>query len=389
MNLKRAPGVLARPALLAPLLTALLAASPAEAQTTPAPAATPTTTPATPQERRVRSAAPLSAAEQAALQALVSRVRPATVRVEQCRATQCDDPDGLGSGVLISADGLVLTAYHVIQGAPDLSVQLLGKTRYPAQVVGYNDQDDLALLRVNVPRGTPFLPLAAARPAVGDTALAVGNGGGAFLTPKTGRLLGLDSDPGRADFPPGTLEMNAPLIPGDSGGPVVNVKGEVTGIVSYIRMTPGNRPRSYAVPVTTTDARVAALKRGEKRDAPVIGIGLDGVFSGLFYLPTAGFQELTKLLKLGETPGAFFTSVSRGSPAAQAGLKPLVLNGDSQRVSGDIVTAVNGKRIVNFAEFQYAVRAYQPGDTVTLSVLRDGKPLEVKLTLVGRSKLSN
>lgn len=389
MNLKRAPGVLARPALLAPLLTALLAASPAEAQTTPAPTATPTTTPATPQERRVRSAAPLSAAEQAALQALVSRVRPATVRVEQCRATQCDDPDGLGSGVLISADGLILTAYHVIRGAPDLSVQLLNKTRYPAQVVGYNDQDDLALLRVNVPRGTPFLPLAAARPAVGDTALAVGNGGGAFLTPKTGRLLGLDSDPGRADFPPGTLELNAPLIPGDSGGPVVNVKGEVTGIVSYIRMTPGNQPRSYAVPVTTADARVAALKRGEKRDAPVIGIGLDGVFSGLFYLPSAGFQELTKLLKLGETPGAFFTSVSRGSPAAQAGLKPLVLNGDSQRVSGDIVTAVNGKRIVNFAEFQYAVRAYQPGDTVTLSVLRDGKPLEVKLTLVGRSKLSN
>lgn len=389
MNLKRAPGVLARPALLAPLLTALLAASPAEAQTTPAPTATPTTTPATPQERRVRSAAPLSAAEQAALQALVSRVRPATVRVEQCRATQCDDPDGLGSGVLISADGLILTAYHVIRGAPDLSVQLLNKTRYPAQVIGYNDQDDLALLRVNVPRGTPFLPLAAARPAVGETALAIGNGGGAFLTPKTGRLLGLDSDPGRADFPPGTLEMNAPLIPGDSGGPVVNVKGEVTGIVSYIRMTPGNQPRSYAVPVTTTDARVAALKRGEKRDAPVIGIGLDGVFSGLFYLPSAGFQELTKLLKLGETPGAFFTSVSRGSPAAQAGLKPLVLNGDSQRVSGDIVTAVNGKRIVNFAEFQYAVRAYQPGDTVTLSVLRDGKPLEVKLTLVGRSKLSN
>ena len=98
-------------------------------------------------------------------------------------------------------------------------MQLLNKTRYPAQVIGYNDQDDLALLRVNVPRGTPFLPLAAARPAVGETALAIGNGGGAFLTPKTGRLLGLDSDPGRADFPPGTLEMNAPLIPGDSGGP--------------------------------------------------------------------------------------------------------------------------------------------------------------------------
>ncbi|MXV19160.1 S1C family serine protease [Deinococcus xianganensis] len=386
MNLKRAPGVPARPALLAPLLTALLVTLPhAGSQTAPATPGTPTT----PQERRVRSGAPLSATEQATLQTLVSRVRPATVRVEQCRATQCDDPDGLGSGVLISEDGLILTAYHVIRGAPELSVQLLNKTRYPAQVIGYNDQDDLALLRVNVPKGTPFLPLAAARPAVGDTALAIGNGGGAFLTPKTGRLLGLDSDAGRADFPPGTLEMNAPLIPGDSGGPVVNVRGEVTGIVSYIRVTQSGQPRSYAVPVSTTDARVAAMQRGEKRDAPMIGIGLGGVFSDLFFLPSAGFQELTKLLNLGDTPGAFFTSVTRNSPAAQAGLKPLILNGDSKRVSGDIVTAVNGKRIVNFAEFQYAVRAYQPGDTVTLSVLRDGKPLEVKVTLVGRSKLSN
>ncbi|GGL14682.1 S1C family serine protease [Deinococcus radiotolerans] len=385
MNLKRAPGDHARPALFAPLLTLLLGTLPVtQAQT--APSAAP---PATPQERRVKSAAPLSAAEQATLQALVSRVRPATVRIEQCVPTRCDNPDGIGSGVLISADGLILTAYHVINGARDLSVQLLSKTRYPAQVIGYNDQDDLALLRVNVPAGTPFLPLAAAKPAVGDTALAIGNGNGAFLTSKTGRLLGLDSDPGRADFPPGTLELNAPLIPGDSGGPVVNTRGEVTGIVSYISLAPGSGPRSYAVPVTLSDPRVAALKRGEKRDAPIIGIGLDGVFSDLFYLPSEGFKELTKLLSLGETPGAFFTSVRRGSPAAQAGLKPLILNAASKRVSGDIVTAVNGKRIVNFAEFQYAVRAFQPGDTVTLSVLRDGKPLEVKLTLVGRSTLSN
>lgn len=384
MNLSGVQSARVRPFLL----TLVLGLLPGPLAQSAAPAV-PTAPAATPKARQAPATSALTPQEQSTLQMLISRVRPATVRVEQCLPTRCDDPDGIGSGVLISGDGLVLTAYHVINGATALSVQLLNQKRYAAEVVGYNDQDDLALLRVKVPAGTPFLALAAGRPAVGDVALAVGNGNGAFLTPKTGRLLGLDSDPGRADFPPGTLELNAPLIPGDSGGPVVNTKGEVTGIVSYIRLTQSGQPRSYAVPVSTTDARVAALKRGEKRDAPVIGIGLGGVFSELFFLPEEGFRELAGLLKLGDTPGAFFTSVTRGSPAAKAGLKPLVLNSDDERISGDIVTAVNGKRIVNFAEFQYAVRAHQPGETVTLSVLRDGKPLEIKVTLVGRSQLQN
>ncbi|MBZ9750503.1 S1C family serine protease [Deinococcus sp. HMF7604] len=342
------------------------------------------------QNPRMQGAKPLSAQEQATLQALVSKVRPATVRVEQCANTSCTSRDGVGSGVLISADGLVLTAYHVIQGATILSVQTENRTRYTAQVVGYNDQDDLALLRVKVPAGTPFLPLAAARPVIGDIALAIGNGNGAFLKTKVGRLTGLDADAGRADFPPGTLELDAPLIPGDSGGPVVNARGELTGIVSYISLNPQSKqPQSYAVPVTATDPRLTQLKAGAKLDAPIIGITLAGPFAELSFLPERYFAELTKLLKLGDTPGAFFNSVSKNSPAEKAGLRPLVLNGNDERVSGDIVTAVNGKRIVNFGEFQYAVRAYKPGDTITLSVLRDGKPLEVKLTLVGRSTVSN
>ncbi|MFC6661176.1 S1C family serine protease [Deinococcus multiflagellatus] len=373
------------------LLSGLLSAGSAQ-QT--APAQSPTSAPPqSVQDRRVRSgttAAALTAQEQATLQALVAKVRPATVRVEQCPTPACSRTNGVGTGVLISPDGLVLTAYHVIQGATVLSVQTEDRTRYVAQVVGYNDQDDLALLRVSVPAGTPYLRLAAARPAVGDIALAIGNGNGAFLKTKVGRLTGLDSDAGRADFPPGTLELNAPLIPGDSGGPVVNARGELTGIVSYISVSPQSRqPQSYAVPVTATDPRLAQLKAGAKLDAPVIGIGLGGPFSDLFFLPAEGFRKLAPLLKLGDTPGAFFTSVSPGSPAAQAGLRPLVLNADAERISGDIVTAVNGKRIVNFSEFQFAVRAYKPGDTITLSVLRDGKPLEVKLTLAGRSTIRN
>jgi serine protease Do len=334
---------------------------------------------------------PLTDAERQTLKTLFSKIRPATLRIEQCDLNKpgaCDDPDGIGSGVLISADGLALTAYHVVEGAPKLSAQTVDKKRYAVQVVGYNDQDDLALLRVSVPAKTPFVPLAAARPSVGDAVLAVGNGGGSFLQPKSGRLTGLEASagPGGATFPPGTLQMNAPLVPGDSGGPILNTRGELTGIVSYISLNGDSGPASFAVPVTASDARLAELRAGKKLDAPVIGISLNGPFTSFLTLDAMDFKRLSEIFKLGDTPGAFFTSVLRGSPADRAGLKPLELNDQDERVSGDIVTAVNDKRIINFDEFQYAVRAYKPGDTITLSVLRDNKPLMVKLTLIGRSQ---
>lgn len=334
---------------------------------------------------------PLSDAEKQTLKTLFSKVRPATLRIEQCDLNKpgaCDDPDGIGSGVLISADGLALTAYHVVEGARFLSAQTVDKKRYAVEVVGYDDQDDLALLRVSVPRGTPFVPLASGRPGVGDAVLAVGNGGGGFLQPKSGRLTGLEASagPGGATFPPGTLQMSAPLVPGDSGGPILNTTGELTGIVSYISISRNSGPASFAVPVTASDARLADLRAGKKLDAPIIGIGLNGPFTTFITLDAADFRRLSDVLKLGDTPGAFFTSVLRGSPADRAGLKPLELDDQDRRVSGDIVTAVDGKRIINFDEFQYAVRTYKPGDTITLSVLRGDKPLTVKLTLIGRSQ---
>ncbi|MDV6374864.1 S1C family serine protease [Deinococcus arenicola] len=335
---------------------------------------------------------PLSEAETQKLGALFAKVRPATLRIEQCNprvARACDDPDGIGSAVLISADGLALTAYHVIERAENLSAQTLNKKRYAVEVVGYDDQYDLALLRVAVPKGTPFLPLASARPGIGDAVLAVGNGGGAFLASKVGRLTGLDADAGRADFPPGTLQMNAPLVPGDSGGPILNVRGELTGIVSYISLGQGRERSSFAVPVTTYDARLAALRTGTKRDAPVIGVTLDNRFNWAFMLDEDGFEYFSNLLNLGQVPGAFFSGVSQDSPAQKAGLKPLVLNGQDQRISGDIVTEVNGKRVLNFSEFQYAVRTYAPGDTVILTVLRGPNTLKIPLKLIGRSTIGN
>lgn len=341
--------------------------------------------------------AALNPQEKDTLSALFTKARPATLRIEQCPVKNCVEPDGLGSGVLISEDGLALTAYHVVFQARSLSAVTSDKKRYAVEVIGYDDQHDLALLRVNVPAGTPYLPLAQKAPVVADPVLAIGNGGGQFLRPKTGRLLALNAQANRADFPPGTLQLSAALIPGDSGGPILNAAGEVTGIVSYIRAsTADGEPTeaditAYAVPVTATDSRIADLKNGSKKDAPIIGVTLDGNFALLSALPEKLFAQANKELglQLGTTPGAFFTSVRPNSPAAKAGLQALRYDRNDKLVRGDLVTAVNGKRVVNFSEFQYAVRAYAPGDTVNLSVVRAGKTITLPLTLVGRSTINN
>lgn len=346
---------------------------------------------AAPAGPRAGSRAPvLSAPEQSTLQNLFARVRPATLRIEDCPPNNCADPDGVGTAFLISADGLALTAYHVVFGSKNLSAVTLNHQRYAVEVVGFDDQHDLAVLRVKVPLGTPFLPLAPARPKLGEAALAVGNGGGAFLQPKTGRLTGLDADAGRADFPPGTLELSAPLVPGDSGGPIINAQGQVTGVVSYITVKGKDEHiTSYAVPVTTTDPLLAELRRGVRREAPVIGIGLNDEFALLSELTAEDFQAASEEfnLELGPTPGAFFTSVSPNSPAARAGLQALRYGQDGRKLAGDIVTAVNGRRVFNFNQFQYAVRTFKPGDTITLTVLRGTQTLSVKLTLTSRSQV--
>ncbi|WP_233554820.1 S1C family serine protease [Deinococcus cavernae] len=339
-----------------------------------------------------QASTPPSEQETQQLNDLFRKLRPATLRLEDCPLEgSCAEPNGLGSGFLISAEGLALTAYHVVFQSQKLEAVTSDGQRHPVNVVGFDEQHDLAVLKVSVPRGTPFFPLAASNPALKEAALVIGNGNGDFLRPKTGRLLSLNADAGRADFPPGTLELSAPLVPGDSGGPVINLRGEAVGVVSYISLqrsssSAGNTILSYAVPVTTGDNLLAALRAGTKNEAPVIGVS---ILPELSSLDQEEFKEANRILKLGlgDTPGAFFMEVTAGSPAAQAGLRPLQIDAQRKITPGDVVTAVNGKRILNFSEFQYAVRQYKPGDSVTLTLLRGGKELKVTLKLAPRSTL--
>ena len=334
---------------------------------------------------------PLTVAEEKSLGSVFLKSRPGSLRIEQCPPQgSCEEPDGLGSGVVIESGPngtLALTAYHVVFGAKKLEAVTVDKSRYPVTVIGYDDGHDVALLRLNVPAGRKLsaLPLATAAPKIGQSALAIGNGGGAFLTSKTGRLTALNVAAERADFPPGTLELTSALVPGDSGGPILNDKGEVMGVVSYISLRStalGVATRaSYAVPVTKNSSLLADLRKGVKRDAPVIGLLSSGDIAEQYFEP----------LGLGNLSGAVFTAVTKGGPADKAGLKPIrPLSSDAYgtptKLGGDVITAINGVRIHGFDELLSAVRARQVGEIIKLSVVRDGKPIpDLNLTLGPRT----
>jgi serine protease Do len=339
---------------------------------------------------------PLSAAEQKSLDLIFTKTRPGSLRIEQCPVKgDCAEPDGLGTGFVIQSDAsgtLALTAYHVIFGARKLEAVGSDKTRYPVSVIGYDDGHDVALLKINVPSGRflSALPLAPQPPKVGQSALAIGNGNGDFLVSKSGRLVGLNVAASRADFPPGTLQLTAPLIPGDSGGPILNAQGEVMGVISYISayQTPFGvaTSASYAVPVTKGSSLLAELRGGLKRDAPILGLSTQ-----IPALPDDQFEKLG----LGKLAGAVFTSLTKGSPAELAGLRPLkVVTTDKQtgvptQLGGDVITAINGKRVQNFDQLLTIVRSQQVGVTIRLSVVRDGKAIpEISLKLAPRTLLS-
>ncbi|HEX7023114.1 MAG TPA: S1C family serine protease, partial [Trueperaceae bacterium] len=165
--------------------------------------------------------------------------RPASLRIEvSSDLGRRSVVTGIGSGFFISPDGLVLTAYHVVENPGKLTAVGPGGDRYPLVLVGFDAYRDLAVLQANVPAEVPYLRLASAAPRAGSEVVAIGNSRGDFLQPRSGVVLALGVDAPYANFASNTIELTAALFPGDSGGPVVNEWGEAVGVVSYISFYP-------------------------------------------------------------------------------------------------------------------------------------------------------
>jgi serine protease Do len=267
----------------------------------------------------------------------------------------------LGSGVIVRADGYVLTNHHVVDGADQVRVELSDGRSMKAEVVGSDAPSDLAVLKIDG-RDLHTLPLGDSDQVhVGDVVLALGNplGVGQTVT------MGIVSAKGRAtgmgdgsfeDF----IQTDAPINQGNSGGPLVSTRGELVAINSQI-LSPsgGNIGIGFAIPANMArNVMTQLIDNGHVRRG-MLGVTVQPMTS-----------ELARSLGIDQVTGALVSGVQSGSPADKAGVK-----------RGDVITAVNGQPVRDSNVLRNHVAELQPGSQIELNVLREGKPRTLSLTL--------
>jgi serine protease Do len=261
---------------------------------------------------------------------------------------------GLGSGFILNADGLILTNHHVVKDATDIRVRLADNTEYVAKVIGKDAATDVALIKLNgPPKNLPTVVLGDSDALrQGDFVVALGSPFGLRETATLGIVSakhrgGVNSGNPYDDF----LQTDAAINPGNSGGPLYNLRGEVIGINTAIVSPQIGSGIGFAVPINMAKALLPQLQAKGRVTRGYLGVAVGDLTPDLvkaFGLPAG-------------SKGALVQQVVKDQPAAKAGLK-----------SGDVVTAVNGKPVDSSGALTRAVSLVTPGDKVTLTVLRDG-----------------
>ena len=269
---------------------------------------------------------------------------------------------GAGSGFILDPSGLVVTAAHVVGNATRVIVSTQGGEDYPARVVGADDLTDLALLRVEARAPLPAVPWGNSDAIrVGQWVMAAGNPFGLGGTVTVGIVSGRGRDIGSGPFDD-FLQTDAPINPGNSGGPLFNLAGEVIGINTAIYSPTGaSAGIGFAVPSDLARPILGQLRASGRVDRGWLGVAVQD--------PS---PEEAGRRGAGAARGVLVAGVERGSPAARAGLR-----------QGDQVVAINGVRVETSRALVRNIAATPPGQTVRLSVLRDGRPSEIPVQ-VGR-----
>jgi serine protease Do len=279
---------------------------------------------------------------------------------------------GLGSGVIISPDGYIVTNNHVIDGAVDIRVTLTDRRILPAKLIGADPLTDLAVIKIDG-SNLPSVPLGdSTQLHPGQTVLAFGNPLGFQFTVTRGIVSALNRPNLSADrrSPGQFIQTDAAINPGNSGGPLVNVHGEVVGINTFlVSETGGFSGMGFAIPAQIVRPTVDNLIKYGKVSHGYIGIGISDVT-----------PEEAHFFHVNNASGAAITQVEPNSPGAKAGLKV-----------GDVITELNGKPVTDAGALQVEVGEQRPGTTLHLKALRDGDSVEVPVTLeaMGKSEHDN
>ena len=308
--------------------------------------------------------------ERASPAVVLIRTTPSTVAIRRSLPPfhpeiESDDINWLGSGTLVSSDGYVLSNHHVINGADSISVVLSDRRAFPATVVGSDSLIDIAVLKIEAD-GLPEVTFGRSdNLRIGDWVLAIGHplGLGSTLTHGIVSALGRQAEVIRANYAiESFIQTNAVINPGNSGGPLLNLAGEVVGINTAISTRTGYYiGYGLAVPIDLVQEAMRDILEHGRTVHGYIGISMREVDQAL--VERAGLP--------GSVPrGVFINSVDEDSPAAAAGL-----------LHGDVVLALDEREVNVSNEVQTLIYARDPGDSVSLTILREGETLSIPVIL--------
>jgi serine protease Do len=259
--------------------------------------------------------------------------------------------NSLGSGVIVTKEGHVITNNHVVDQVDEIEVQLSDGRTTKARLVGADEQLDLAVLKIDVPSVMPLKLADSDTVQPGDSVLAIGNPFGLQETVTDG-IISWKGQPNSTDFRGDLLQTNAAINPGNSGGPLINVRGEVVGINEQIvSSSGGSQGIGFAIPSNTVRTALESLLKSGR------------IIRGYLGIQTRALQSDDTN---SDTDGVTVAEVMPGSPAAQAGVQP-----------GDIISKFDGRDVKNFTALRMFVAQTQLNKQVELEIMRNGKPLKV------------
>ena len=303
------------------------------------------------------------------IQSILSKVSPAVVRINVTVNTGLGSDQGVGTGFVISPDGVIVTNAHVVENAESVQVQLPSGRQVSGRVVGAAPDFDLAVVKINA-KNLPTVTLGDSDGLeVGDQVVAIGNALGLEGAPTvtSGIVSGLNrvlvepgnsADPNGVDIP-NTIQTDAAINPGNSGGPLVDANGNVVGINTAIANPSESNNVGFAIAITPAKRIIEALRKGEQPQVTFLGVGTQAVDS-----------SVKSRFGLKVDQGAYVTSVSNGSGADDAGIK-----------QGDVIVKIGNEAVNNSEDVINDVRRHAPGDAIRVTVNRNGqtKTFSVKL----------